>query len=123
MAQHESHAGSYRWIFLTLCGLTIISWIADSVELSGASVGVIVMVVAALKALCVMMVFMHLKFEGSWKYLLLAPTIILAAAIPFALAPDIGLHYYPVDVPQSHVQPHTDHGGHGDHSEPAPVEE
>jgi len=44
--------------------------------------------------------FMHLKFEGAWKYVILLPTAILACGLPLALAPDIGLHYYTTDVPQ-----------------------
>ena len=61
----------------------------------------VVLAVATAKALFVMMYFMHLKFEGKWKYVLLAPTIVLAMAIPAALMPDIGSHYYDYDVPQT----------------------
>ena len=43
---------------------------------------------------------MHLKYEGKWKFVLLAPTMILALAIVAALMPDIGSHYYDVRVPQ-----------------------
>jgi hypothetical protein len=66
-----------------------------------------------------MMVFMHLKFERAWKYLLLAPTLILACTIPFALAPDIAFHYYTQDAPQVYEfeAGHGDHGGHGGKSE------
>ena len=62
---------------------------------------VVVLAVAVAKALSVMMFFMHLKFERAWKYLLLAPTIILALALPIALRPDIGETYYVQDVPQN----------------------
>ncbi len=61
------------------------------------------MVIAAFKASYVMRYFMHLKFEGKWKYVILLPTTVLALAIPFALAPDIGIHYYDVDVPQQNT--------------------
>jgi cytochrome c oxidase subunit 4 len=61
----------------------------------------VVLAVATAKALFVMGYFMHLKFEGPWKFVLLAPTIILAMAIPAALMPDIGSHYYDYDVPQT----------------------
>ena len=44
--------------------------------------------------------FMHLKFEGRWKYLLLAPTVSLAMGLPLALLPDIGVHYYTPPAPQ-----------------------
>jgi cytochrome c oxidase subunit 4 len=45
---------------------------------------------------------MHLKFERTWKYMLLAPTLILAAGLMVALVPDVGRHYYTVDSPQVH---------------------
>jgi cytochrome c oxidase subunit 4 len=48
----------------------------------------------------VMMYFMHLKFEGAWKWVLLAPTVILALAVPAALAPDIAFKYYDPQNPQ-----------------------
>jgi hypothetical protein len=83
----------------------------------------IVLAVAVCKALCVMMVFMHLQFERAWKYMLLAPTLILAATIPFALTPDIGTHYYVATYPQiaeheaqeaAKAAGHGDSHGHGD---------
>lgn len=98
---HESHGGAYLVVFGMLCIFTVISWVADLIHLPDKRLlAAIVLAVATAKALCVMMYFMHLKFEKAWKYLLLAPTFILAMAIPFALFPDIGGHYYTVDVPQ-----------------------
>ena len=74
--------------------------------------------VACAKALFVMLNFMHLKFERAWKYMLLAPTFILAAGLMLALIPDVGRHYYTVDAPQIHeyeeeLQHEGEHaGGH-----------
>lgn len=100
---HPSHFNTYVTIFVVLCVFTALSWIADLMHLANHKLLiVIVLAIASAKALCVMAVFMHLQFERAWKYLLLAPTLILASAIPFALAPDVGLHYYTVDVPQLH---------------------
>ena len=99
--QHESHAGTYFIVFLALCGLTALSVIADMVHLADRNVlRVIVLAIASAKALCVMLFFMHLKFERAWKYLLLVPTFILASALPFALMPDVGMPYYTPEVPQ-----------------------
>jgi cytochrome c oxidase subunit 4 len=70
-----------------------------------------VLAVASAKALLVMIYFMHLKFEGRWKFVLLAPTIILALGLPLALLPDVGAHYYLLDVPQDREVAHeTAHG-------------
>jgi cytochrome c oxidase subunit 4 len=76
-----------------------------------------VLAVACAKALFVMMYFMHLKFEGKWKYVLLAPTIVLAMAIPAALMPDIGSHYYDYDVPQTREP--DEHDAEAGHAAPS----
>jgi cytochrome c oxidase subunit 4 len=98
---HESHLGTYFTVFMVLCVCTVISVIADVVHFAPRNVVVVVvMAVAVTKALCVMMYFMHLKFERAWKYLLLAPTMIIAAAIPLSLASDVAMHYYTPENPQ-----------------------
>ena len=100
---HESHGGAYFAVFIALCCLTAVSWVADVIHLpSRALLVAIVLAVATAKAMCVMMYFMHLKFERAWKYMLLAPTFILAAGMMLALIPDIGRHYYTIDTPQVH---------------------
>lgn len=99
--EHASHGAAYFRVFCALCVFTGISVVADLVHLpSKIMLGAIVLAVAVAKALCVMMFFMHLKFERAWKYLLLAPTIILACALPLSLRPDIGETYYVPDVQQ-----------------------
>jgi cytochrome c oxidase subunit IV len=98
---HPSLSREYFLVFLVLCGCTVLSVIADMLHLSDKNITrVLVLAIAAAKASCVMLYFMHLKFETSWKYLLLAPTLVLAVSIPVALLSDISLHYYQVDVPQ-----------------------
>ena len=97
---------NYWVIFGFLCVLTGISWLADELGNRGfVNKGLlligIVLAVACAKALFVMLYFMHLKFEGNWKYVLLSPTIILAMFIIAALMPDIGSHYYDYEVPQT----------------------
>jgi len=103
--EHASHGATYFAVFLALCGLTAMSVAADVVHMTPILLGAVVLAVATAKALCVMMFFMHLKFERAWKYLLLAPTIILALALPLSLRPDIGETYYVPDVPQMRDYP------------------
>ena len=99
--EHHSHGQTYFKVFWVLCFFTLMSIGADYLQMSNKNVlRAIILAVATSKALCVMLYFMHLKFEGAWKYLLLAPTFILAATLPFSLVPDVGTHYYTVDVPQ-----------------------
>lgn len=123
---NESHGATYFMVFMALCVFTGLSVLADVFRFGNKNVlTVIVLAIASAKALCVMMFFMHLKFERAWKYLLLAPTLILASAIPFALMPDVGMSYYTPTAPQ-HAEyarlqamgelPSTDHG----HTESSP---
>jgi cytochrome c oxidase subunit 4 len=113
-ASHEAQHPSinYWYIFYALCVLTGLSVLADLVRENSTFASIIgedrvkvvicfiVLAVACAKALFVMLYFMHLKFEGKWKFVLLTPTIVLAMAIPAALMPDIGSHYYDYQVPQ-----------------------
>lgn len=98
---HDGHQVNYFLIFAALCVFTLISILADIVHLPYAVKVVAVLSVATSKALCVMAWFMHLKFERAWKYVLLAPTTILALGLPLALMPDIGERYYTNDIPQT----------------------
>ena len=118
MAENKAHHVNYFVIFIILCICTAISWVVDEQSFiqNKAVIAVMVLAVAVAKALFVMLFFMHLKFEGNWKYVLLAPTIILAIGLPMALLPDIGVHYYTVDVPQYDAAQAAEHdGSSGDH--------
>ena len=113
---HESHVRLYGLVFLALCVLTGLSVAADAAAgalPSKIALACIVLAIATAKALFVMLYFMHLKFEGRWKYVLLAPTIVLALAMIVTLSPDIAFHYYRVQVPQTQagkLDPHETHG-------------
>ena len=129
-AEHAASAPhvNYMLIFGALIVLTILSFGADKFgELMGGSahtvagehataehapaaaggfnwkilVGAVVLAIACAKATFVLLYFMHVKFEGKWIWAMLLPTLILALAIPAALTPDVGLHYYTVETPQA----------------------
>jgi len=114
MADQQHHHVNYLGIFGALCVCTLASVGLDLIDLRHSMLLLIALVlgVAVIKALFVMAYFMHLKFEGKWKWVLLMPTTILAVGIPLAMLPDIGEHYYDYDVPQSATIA-VDHG-HGD---------
>lgn len=98
---HETHHVNYLAVFAVLCGFTALSVVFDLLKFDNHAVTIVlVMAVAVAKALCVMMFFMHLKFEGNWKFVLLAPTTILAIGLPLALMPDVALAYYTPTAPQ-----------------------
>ena len=110
MSDHTLHKVNYTMIFGALCVCTAISYFLDMVPNATILVSG-VLAIAVAKALFVMTYFMHLKFEGKWKFIILAPTAILAVGLMFALAPDMAMHYYNVDVPQVRNQAPS-HGGH-----------
>jgi cytochrome c oxidase subunit IV len=110
--EHASghHHVNYFAVFIALCICTALSIVFDVVKLPKTTIVMLVLAVATPKALFVLTYFMHLKFEGAWKYIILAPTAILAVGLMVALAPDIGLHYYTNDVPQvRYLQEKGDH--------------
>lgn len=112
----QGHSVNYTAIFFALCVCTLLSIAADySRSGLGARIMIgLVMGIALVKASFVLLYFMHIKFEGPWKYILLAPTMVLALTLPLALSPDVGFHYYTVQVPQTLVPlPSHAAAGHG----------
>lgn len=140
-AHHDDGHGShphinYFSIFIALCICTLLSAAADKLGDWGLFEGqrgkriiaVLVLAIAVAKAQFVMRYFMHLKFEGLWKYVLLLPTAILACGLPLALAPDIALHYYteehsPYGINESPAEEHGHHGGGEEPAAAAPAAE
>jgi cytochrome c oxidase subunit IV len=128
---HSAHHVNYLYVFFALCGFTLLSVAFDMLggTVPHAVVIVLVLAVAVAKALSVMMFFMHLKFEGNWKYVLLAPTTILAIGLPLALYPDVGIAYYTPTAPQIHQWGDefsaykAEHAQHVEHAEPPAGEE
>ncbi len=121
---HDAHHVNYLMIFVALCVFTLISITTEIVPFPNhASLVVTVFAVSCAKAFCVLAFFMHLKFEGNWKYLLLAPTTVLAVGLPIALLPDVGVHYYTTDVPQNddyarmHAEEHLESHGEEPHDD------
>src|SRR5213076_1243202 len=51
------------------------------------------MAVSCTKALLVMLFFMHLKYEASWKYVLTIPATVMAIFLMLALVPDVGRRF------------------------------
>jgi len=122
--QEQSHVSSkvYLSVFLLLCGCTIASWLVDELQMNSAALLIVsVLAIATLKAGCVVLYFMHLKFERNWKYVLLLPTICLAAGLPMALLPDMSLNYYTNVTPQAQRVQSENVGsaGHGSEADAA----
>ena len=133
MADHKSHDKIYWLVCFALLVCTALSFGADVLPIKEAGsepepgqmafstpvIAVIVLAIAVAKATCVMLYFMHLKWERGWKYVLLAPTTILAIGFPIALMPDIGFHYYHQVPTETMREASADHAGHADHADHA----
>lgn len=114
---HEHHSVNYTAIFGLLCVCTVLSIGFDLLkeEMSYPVLLTLILGVAVCKATFVLLYFMHIKFERAWKYVLLAPTAVLACALPFALMPDISFHYYLVAAPQLETEINHEDGHGGAH--------
>ena len=99
---HDEHGhgglAKYVYVFLALCVLTSASfftysdlWPFHHVPAVGWA---FMMAVSCTKAMLVILFFMHVKYEASWKYVLTIPASIMAIFLILALIPDVGLRYY-----------------------------
>ena len=97
---NESKAHShpnYVLIFVYLVVLTAASFITVFVHGTLGTGGVLsfILAVALCKASLVALFFMHLKFEGAWKYVLLVPPALLAMVLVLAIIPDVARELLP----------------------------
>lgn len=94
-AGHADHGGigKYIAVFIALCVLSSASFftVSDAWPFSKHVAWAFMMAVSCGKALLVVLFFMHVKYEASWKYVLTIPASIMAIFLGLALVPDIGL--------------------------------
>lgn len=98
---HDAHGShdikQYIYVFLALCVLTGASFFTysdlwpfhDQPEIGWT----FMMGVSCTKAMLVIMFFMHLKYEASWKYVLTIPASVMSVFLVIALIPDIKWRY------------------------------
>jgi cytochrome c oxidase subunit 4 len=91
---HGSHGiAKYLYVFLALTVLTSASFFTYSdywpYHDTPAVGWTFMMAVSCSKALLVMLFFMHLKYEASWKYVLTIPASVMAIFLMLALVPDV----------------------------------
>ena len=104
------HHVNYLMIFLVLVALTILTVMIALKRFDNELINLLLaMLVASIKAICVAMYFMHLKFEGKLIYLILIVPLILCVILIAALIPDIvfalpfnRMAAYPGQVPSGH---------------------
>ena len=84
------HHVNYFAIFGVLVFLTIVTVAATFIHTENELVKVLIaLLIASIKATCVALFFMHLKFEGKLIYLIMIVPIILCFLLVFALIPDV----------------------------------
>ncbi len=89
----HDHTRTYLRVFIALLVLTVLEYLyARLFSDRGFTMLVTGLVgLAAIKAILVGLFFMHLVFEGRWKYLILMPTAFLVIVLVSGLYPDMGL--------------------------------
>ena len=91
---HEHHGGlgKYLFVFLALCILTTCSFLTVQPwwPFDKAPTWIFMMGVSSVKAMLVILVFMHLFWEANWKYVLTIPAGMMSLYLLLMLIPDIG---------------------------------
>jgi len=79
-------------VFVMLLGLTAMSfWVANSHLMDNPKMGwAAMMAISTAKAMLVILFFMHLWWEKSWKYVLTVPVTIIGVVLVLLLIPDVG---------------------------------
>ena len=79
-------------VFVMLLALTAMSfWVANSHLMENPTTGwAAMMAISTAKAMLVILFFMHLWWEKSWKYILTVPVTIIGVVLVLLLIPDIG---------------------------------
>lgn len=91
---HHAHGGlgKYAVVFVCLCALTMCSFLTvqDWWPFAKAPTWIFMMGVSTVKAMLVILVFMHLLWEANWKYVLTIPAGMMSVFLVLMLIPDIG---------------------------------
>lgn len=132
---HEDHGsmGKYLMVFLALLVLTTASFIIGTLMQGTFFGNALMLAISCVKALLVMLFFMHLIWEANWKYVLTIPASFMSLFLVIALTPDIGfrtrwyaeerwLHSAEEVIEDEHHAGDHDGDHHGDEAEAHPAE-
>ncbi len=87
----DAHRPNYFLVWFWLVGLVFLS-IGASVFLSKGAAILLIFLVALVKAVLVLLNYMHLKFERPLLYALIIVPLLIVAVLVFALFPDFVFH-------------------------------
>jgi cytochrome c oxidase subunit 4 len=116
-AHHESH-GSWSTYISVAAALLVLTFISFGVGSSQALTenaplvkNAVMIAVSCIKAMLVILFFMHLKWEANWKYVLTVPASIMSMFLVLMLIPDVGLRarWYSEERKTFAVEPSTGH--------------
>lgn len=88
----DAHRPNYFVVWLWLMGLVLIS-IGASFFLPKGVALLLIFLVALIKAVLVLLNYMHLKFERPLLYALIIVPLLIVAVLVFALFPDFVFHH------------------------------
>jgi cytochrome c oxidase subunit 4 len=98
---HDHHGPTstqpYLVVFAALCAFTLVSFVVNyfvrDAKLAAGTGFVLILGVAVIKALMVVIYFMHLKWDWGRLYFIIIPALVLAPMLVFALLPDLVLYW------------------------------
>jgi caa(3)-type oxidase subunit IV len=91
---HGPSFNTYIRIFVVLAVCTLLSFVVNHFMGQNHTSAGIILIIAVIKAVCVAMVFMHLKFEWGKLYYLIIPVMILGVMMMVVLLPDIVIDWH-----------------------------
>jgi cytochrome c oxidase subunit 4 len=96
-------------IFVLLCVFTAVSFVVNVFvrgnHIAAGTGFVIILSVAVVKALCVAIYFMHLKWDWGRLYFIIIPALVLAPMLVFALLPDLVIYWNNLLGPETPLPP------------------
>jgi cytochrome c oxidase subunit 4 len=84
----------YIKVFAALTVCTALSFVVNQILGENHTSAAIIMIVAVIKAVLVIAIFMHLKFDWSRLYFIIIPVVIMAIMMMVVLMPDIVLRWH-----------------------------
>jgi caa(3)-type oxidase subunit IV len=105
----DGHFRSYLIVFALLCGFTAVSFVCNELErhdkISKHASLAMIMGVAVIKAVCVAVIFMHLKQDWGKVYFIVIPVTVMGIMMMIVFCPDILIAWHHVPVPPLDGQP------------------
>jgi len=98
--EDSAHFKAYMVVFALLCVFTAVSFVVNHILGQNHTSMLIILGVAVVKALCVAMIFMHLKTDWGKVFFIVIPVSVMSVMMIIVLLPDIVLtwHHQPIEA-------------------------